>query len=59
MLKQVFRDFHREESGQDLLEYGLVLATVLVAVVVGSNDIAGVIASAITTLSGRILSIVS
>lgn len=59
MIKQLICNFHREESGQDLLEYALVMATVLVAIVVGSNSVANVIASAVNLLSGRILSAVS
>ena len=32
---QFVSQFHREESGQDMLEYALVLAAVLTAVVAG------------------------
>jgi Flp pilus assembly pilin Flp len=42
--------FHREESGQDLLEYALVLAAVLAAVVTGS----GSLATTITNMFGKI-----
>ncbi|HEY6971871.1 MAG TPA: Flp family type IVb pilin [Candidatus Angelobacter sp.] len=51
---QVFKNLHREESGQDLLEYALVLAAVLVAVVAGSNSLATDISTALTTINGRI-----
>ncbi|HEY6971872.1 MAG TPA: Flp family type IVb pilin [Candidatus Angelobacter sp.] len=51
---QILKNLHREESGQDLLEYALVLAAVLVAVVAGSNSLATDIATALTTINGRI-----
>jgi len=41
--KQFVSKFHQEESGQDMLEYALVLAAVLAAVVVGSNNLASTI----------------
>jgi Flp pilus assembly pilin Flp len=50
---------HLEECGQDLLEYALVMAAVLFAVVAGSNNVAGVISNAMTTVSTRIESTVS
>jgi Flp pilus assembly pilin Flp len=56
---QFISKFHQEESGQDLLEYALVLAAVLVAVVAGSNSLATTINSALTTLSTRITAIVT
>jgi len=45
---------HREESGQDLLEYGLVLLAVLGAVVTGSGTLATTISTALGTLNGLI-----
>jgi Flp pilus assembly pilin Flp len=50
----IIRNLHREESGQDLLEYALVLAAVLAAVVLGSTSIAGEISTGLTTLNGKI-----
>ena len=50
---------HLEESGQDLLEYALVLAAVLTAIVTGSNAIANVITNALNTLTTRIQAIVT
>ena len=44
------RNFHQEESGQDMLEYALVLAAVLAVVVTGS----GTLSSTITTELGKI-----
>ncbi|HEX2328181.1 MAG TPA: Flp family type IVb pilin [Candidatus Angelobacter sp.] len=51
---QFIKNLHREESGQDLLEYALVLAAVLAAVVAGSNNLATDIGTALTTINGRI-----
>ncbi len=56
---QLISKFHREESGQDLLEYALVLAAVLVAVVAGSNSLATTISTALATINGRIQAIVT
>ena len=38
--KQFIREFHREESGDDLLEYALVVAVVLATVMSGSTRLA-------------------
>jgi Flp pilus assembly pilin Flp len=46
--------FHREESGQDLVEYALVLAAVATAVVAGSATLSTDIANAMTTLNTKI-----
>lgn len=56
---RVFRNLHREESGQDLLEYALVLAAVLAAVVTGSNTLATDIASALSSINGKIVNATS
>jgi Flp pilus assembly pilin Flp len=51
---QFVKNLHREESGQDLLEYALVLAAVLTAVVAGSASLATDIGTALTTINTRI-----
>jgi Flp pilus assembly pilin Flp len=51
---QFMKNLHREESGQDLLEYALVLAAVLTAVVAGAGNLATDIANALTTINTRI-----
>jgi len=51
---QFMKNLHREESGQDLLEYALVLAAVLTAVVAGANSLAGDIAAALVTINAKI-----
>jgi Flp pilus assembly pilin Flp len=56
--RQFISSLHQEESGQDLLEYALVLATILTAVVAGSNAIASVISSALSSMGSRITSVV-
>lgn len=48
---EMIRNLHREESGQDVLEYALVLAAIAVAAVAGSNTLAGTISSAIGKLN--------
>ena len=53
-LREFIRNFNRDESGQDLLEYALVLAAVLAAVVIGSGSLSGIIANGITTINGKI-----
>ncbi len=52
------RNFHRDESGQDLLEYALVLASVLAAVTAGSNSLATLLSSAMGTFNARLQSTV-
>jgi len=47
-------NFHQEESGQDLLEYALVLLAVLAAVVTGSTSLVGTISTSLTTVNGKI-----
>jgi len=56
---QLMSKFHREESGQDLLEYGLVLLAVLTAVVAGSNSLAGGIGAAIGNINGKIQGLIT
>lgn len=51
---QFVKNLHREESGQDLLEYALVLAAVLTAVVAGAANLAGDIAAALVTINAKI-----
>ena len=53
-LVQFLGNFHREECGQDLVEYALVLAAVATAVVAGSVTLSTDIANAMTTLNTKI-----
>ena len=56
---QFVSQFHREESGQDMLEYALVLAAVLFAVTAGSTSLGNTISAAMTILNTRIAGYVS
>ena len=51
---QFLSKLHREESGQDLVEYALVLAAVATAVVAGSATLSTDLANAMTTLNTKI-----
>lgn len=51
-LLQLLKNLHHDESGQDLLEYALVLAAVAAAAVLGSSSLASTITSAIGKLNG-------
>ena len=51
---QFIRELHKGESGQDLVEYALVLAAVATAVVAGSITLSADIAAAMTTLNTKI-----
>ncbi|PYU05541.1 MAG: Flp family type IVb pilin [Acidobacteria bacterium] len=51
---QFLSKFHQEESGQDLLEYALVLLAVLAAVVTGSGSLATDIATGLTAINVKI-----
>jgi Flp pilus assembly pilin Flp len=51
---QFIKTFNQDESGQDMLEYALILLTVLVAVVAGSTNLSGVLTNELSTLSSNI-----
>jgi len=51
---QFVSQFHREESGQDMLEYALVLFAVLSAVIAGSNTLSTTISDALATIDTNI-----
>jgi Flp pilus assembly pilin Flp len=51
---QFVSQFHREESGQDMLEYALVLGAVLAAVVLGSGNLSTTISNGMTTINTKI-----
>ena len=55
--KQFISKFHREESGQDMLEYALVLAAVLAVVVTGSTTLSGTIGTELTNITAVITAI--
>ncbi|MGI9101707.1 MAG: hypothetical protein ACR2IF_04600 [Terriglobales bacterium] len=51
---EMVKRFHREDSGQDLIEYVLVVAAVAVAAIAGSNTLSSALSNAITTMNGRV-----
>jgi len=57
--RQLINRLHREESGQDMLEYALVLLAVLTAVVAGSGTLASTISTALATINGKIQTAIS
>jgi Flp pilus assembly pilin Flp len=54
VLVQCIRKFHREESGQDLVEYALVLVAIASGVFAGSASLAGNFATWIGSLQTKI-----
>ena len=54
LFAQILSKFHKEESGQDLVEYALVLVAVATGVVAGSATLAGDFATWMTTLNTKI-----
>ena len=53
-LNQFINTFNRDESGQDLLEYALVLLAVLVAVIAGSTNLSSLITTELSTINKSI-----
>jgi Flp pilus assembly pilin Flp len=51
---EFLKTLNREESGQDLVEYALVLVAVAGAAVVGSKSLATTISAGITTLNATL-----
>ena len=51
---QFVKNLHREESGQDLLEYALVMLAVLTAVVASSGSLATTISTGLTNINAKI-----
>ena len=55
--QQLLSRLHREESGQDMLEYAMVLAAVLAAVISGSNSLATTINAELAAINAAIASL--
>ena len=51
---QMVRQALKEEQGQDLVEYALVIAVVCLGIISGMNTLAGGINNAMTTLGGKL-----
>jgi len=56
---QMVRQALKEEEGQDLVEYALVIAVVCLGIISGMNTLASGINTAMGTLSGKLNSAVS
>jgi len=56
---QFIGKLHREESGQDLLEYALVLLAVWSPVWAGSGTLASTISTALATMNAKIQTAIS
>lgn len=52
------RRFHREESGQDLVEYALILVAVATGALTGSANLAGNFSTWIGNLQTRITTMI-
>jgi pilus assembly protein Flp/PilA len=53
-LMKVLSTMHREESGQDLIEYALLAALIALAAVVGMNTVASDINNAFNKIGSRL-----
>ena len=49
-----FRQFLRDEEGQDVVEYGLLIATIAIVVLIGVNFFGDAISRWFATLASRI-----
>ena len=58
-LKDILVTLHREDSGQDLIEYALVAALIALAAVIGMNQVANAINAAFVKIGSRLNSAVS
>jgi pilus assembly protein Flp/PilA len=53
------RGFHREDSGQDLIEYALVVALIAFAAIAGMNYVASEINVAFSVIGNKLTSAIS
>ena len=56
---QIVRQALKDEAGQDLVEYALVIAVVCLGIISGMNTLANGINNAMSTLSGKLNTAVS
>jgi len=54
-LARLIGGLFRDESGQELIEYALIILAVLLAAVAGSQSLSGVLSGTITSVFGKIL----
>lgn len=57
--KQIFANLLNDESGQDLVEYALVVAMVAGIALAASTNLGGIISSAITSVGAKITSAIA
>ena len=53
-MARAFRQFIHEEDGQDVVEYGLLIATIAIVVLIGVGIFGGAINTWFANLAGRI-----
>ncbi len=53
-LKDVFVELHREDSGQDLIEYALIAALIALAATVGMTAVASSINTAFSSIGQKV-----
>ena len=53
-LKNVLVELHREESGQDLIEYALIAALIALAATVGMGAVANAINEAFSSIGAKV-----
>ena len=58
-MKRVLRNFLRDESGQDLIEYALVAAILGLAAVAGMSSLASNISNAFSAVGSKLSSAVA
>lgn len=58
-MKQALRNFLREESGQDLIEYALVAAILALAAVAGMSTLASNISNAFAAVGSKLSSAIA
>ena len=59
MLKDVAAALHREEAGQDLIEYALIAALIALAAIVGMQTVANAINNAFLAVGNKLKQYVS
>ncbi len=53
---ELLKRFHKDESGQDLIEYALIAALIAFAAIVGMNGLATKINEAFSTIGNKLTS---
>jgi pilus assembly protein Flp/PilA len=59
MISNLMKALHRDESGQDLIEYALIAALIALGAVVGMDTVANEINSAFNIISQKLSNAVS